>query len=55
MYCHNCDYEFVGVDDFDSLFITVECPVCGSKYSIEYDEIWTGEDEYQYFYLEQIK
>lgn len=50
--CPSCG-EDSGVQwgDYGALGKTVPCAACGASCIVEYDEIWTGEEDYQSFWL----
>lgn len=54
MLCLKCDGDVSDLVNWDTLVeLYIECPSCGNKMTVEYDEVWDGEDESQFWWLEQ--
>ena len=51
--CNKCDQDVSDLVNWETLFYKyIECPKCGHKMVVEYDESWDGEIELCYWWLE---
>lgn len=52
--CLKCSEDVGRLMNWDTLVKDyIECPKCSNKMVVEYDESWDGEEELQYWWLEQ--
>lgn len=50
MNCKNCNYNLEQFTNFDYLGEdNLKCPKCGEIFTVEYDRIFDGEEEYRIF------
>lgn len=57
-YCLKCDSDISELINFDTLLNEfIECPNCGNKMMVEYDESYDSEsgEENSWFWVEQYK
>lgn len=55
-HCKKCNEDVSDLMDWDSLsFDYIECPKCGHKMKVEFDDGWDGEDENHTWWLEDYK
>jgi len=55
MKCLKCNTEIEGLENYDMIGDTIECPSCKNKMTIEFDDIWEEgmDEEISYWWLEQ--
>jgi DNA-directed RNA polymerase subunit RPC12/RpoP len=54
MKCLKCEADVSELVNYHTLGDEfIECPECGNKMVVEYEETWDGEEENQYWWLEQ--
>ena len=54
MECLKCKHDVSDLMNWDTLCEEfIECPNCGNKMTVEYDESWDGENEDSWWWLEQ--
>jgi DNA-directed RNA polymerase subunit RPC12/RpoP len=57
MKCLKCNHDVFALMSWDTLFQEyIECPNCGSKMSVEYDEDWDEENGFSsWWWVEQYE
>lgn len=51
--CSKCEEDLSSLINWDTLTEEyIECPKCNHKMTVEYDESWDGEEETQYWWVE---
>jgi DNA-directed RNA polymerase subunit RPC12/RpoP len=48
--CSNAENLF----NFDNLLKVFKCRRCGTKFEVDYDEVWDGENEHQYWGFKEL-
>ena len=50
---HSCTEELQDKMNWDDCNTVVVCPVCNKEYEVLWDEVWDGEEEWGWFYLDE--